>query len=88
VLEGVLVNEAIEVQFECTGHLRRSPGAGTIEQTLGAVVGKAIDPLAERGIGKVQRVRDGLPALACDDLAYRLGTAEDASLLGLFHDGV
>jgi hypothetical protein len=88
MLEGVLVNEAIEVQFECTGHFRRSTGAGTIEQTLGALVGKAIDPLAERGIGKGQRVRDGLQALAFDDLAYGLGTAEDASLFGLFQESV
>lgn len=59
-----------------------------IEQTVGALVRKAIDPLAERGIGKGQRVRDGVQALAFDDLAYSLGTAKDASLFGLFQEGV
>ena len=86
MLEGGLIDEALEVHFECTGHFRRSTGAGTIEQIVGALVGKAIDPLAERGIGKVQRVRDGLQALAFDDLAYGLGTAKDASLFGLFQE--
>ena len=40
-----MVNEAIKVQFEGTGHFRRSTGAGTIEQTLEALVGKAMDPV-------------------------------------------
>jgi len=47
-----------------------------------------MDPLAQRGIGKVQRVRDRLEALPFDDFAHRLGTAEDPSLCGLFQEGV
>jgi len=88
MLEGVLVNEAIEVHFEFTGHFRRSTGAGTIEQTLEALVGKAMDPLTQRGIGKGQRVRDGLEALAFDDVAHRLGPAKDPRLFRLFQEGV
>jgi hypothetical protein len=34
-------------------------------------------------ISKGQRVRDGLQALAFDDLAHGLGTAEDAGFFGL-----
>jgi len=47
------------------------------------VVGKAMDPLAQGGIRKLERVGDGLQALAFDDGAYGLGTAEDACLFGL-----
>ena len=83
MLEGVLVNEAIEVHFEFTGHFRRSTGAGTIEQTLEALVGKAMDPLTQRGIGKPERVRDGLQTLALHDVAHGLGTAENTGCLGL-----
>ena len=84
MLEGVLSNQTIEVSFPCTGYFGRSPGAGTIEQTLGALVGKTIDLLAEGGIGERQRVRDGLQALAFDDFTDRLGTPEDPGLFRLF----
>ena len=39
-------------------------------------------------LGKGQCIRDRLEALAFDDVAHRLGTAEDASLCGLFQEGV
>jgi len=47
-----------------------------------------MDPLAQRGIGKLEGVGDGLEALAFDDVAHGLGTAEDTSLFGLFQEGV
>ena len=88
MLQRVLIDEAIEVLFQVAGHFGRSTGAGTIEQALGALVGKAIDPFAEGGIGKGEGVRDGLQALAFDDLAHGLGTAEDAGFFGLLYEGV
>ena len=88
MLEGVLVNEAIAVHGEFTGHLRRSTGAGTVEQTLGALVGKTLDPLAESGRRQMQRVRDRLEALPCDNVAHGLGTAEDTGLFRLLQEGV
>jgi hypothetical protein len=88
MLQGVLINEAIEVLFQRAGDFGRSTRARAINETLCAVVGKAIDPLAEGGIGKGEGVRDGLQALAFDDLAHGLGTAEDAGFLGLFQEGV
>jgi hypothetical protein len=47
-----------------------------------------MDPLAQRRIGKVQGVGDGLEAVAFDDLAHGLSTAEDAGLLGLLEEGL
>jgi hypothetical protein len=60
MLEGGLINEAIEVLGEGTGHLRGATGARAIHQPLHPLVGKAIDPLAESSIGKGAGVRDGL----------------------------
>jgi hypothetical protein len=51
VLQGVLIDEAIEMLFQFTRHFGRSTGTGTIEQASGALIGKAMDPLAEGGIG-------------------------------------
>jgi len=84
LLQEVLINETVEVSFQFTGHFGRSPGAGTIEQTLGALVGKTIDPLAEGGIGELKRVRDGVQALAFDGFPDCLGTPEDPGLFRLF----
>ena len=52
------------------------------------MVGKTIDPLAEGGIGKGEGVRDGLQALAFDDLTHGLGTAEDTGFPGLLYEDI
>ena len=88
MLEGVLIDQAIAVLCQLARDLRRSTGARAVHQPRCPLVGKAMDPLAQRGIGKVQRVRDRLEALPFDDFAHRLGTAEDPSLCGLFQEGV
>jgi len=49
MLQWVLIDEAIEVLFQFACHFGRSPGAGTIKKALEALVGKAMDPLAEGG---------------------------------------
>ena len=84
MLHGVLIDEAIEMLFQFTSHFRWSTGAGTIEQALGALVGKAIDPLAEGGIGKRERIGDGLQAGPFDDFTDRLSATEDPGLFRLF----
>ena len=88
MLQGVLVDEAIEVLLQRAGHFGRATGAGAVDKARGAFMSKAIDPLAQRGIGKVQGVGDGLEAVAFDDLAHGLSTAEDAGLLGLLEEGL
>ena len=83
MLQGVLVGETIEVLFQLASHFGRSTRARAIHQPLRALMGKAMNPLAQGGIGKGKRVGDGLQALAFDDVAYDLGTAEDAGFFGL-----
>jgi len=88
VLERVLVDKTIEVLLQLASDFGWSTGARAIHQPLRALVGKAMDPLAQGGIRKLEGVGNGLEALPCDDLAHGLGTAEDARLFGLFQEGV
>jgi hypothetical protein len=83
-----LINEAIEVLFEGTGHFRGATGARSIYQPLHSLVGKAIDPLAESRIRKGEGVRDGLETLPLHNVAHGLGTAEDTGFFGLLDEGV
>jgi hypothetical protein len=50
MLEGVCIDEAIEVLFQRAGDFGRATGARAIHETLRALVGKAVDPLAQRRI--------------------------------------
>jgi len=88
MVEGVFVHEAIKVLGQCPGDFRGSTGAGAIHQPLDPLVGEAMDPLAQGGIGKVQRVGHRLEALAFDNLAHGLGAAEDPGLLRLLEIGI
>ena len=88
MLQRVLIDETIEVLFQFAGHFGRSTGAGTIRKALDPMVGKAMHPCAQRGIGKVQRVRDRLEAVPFDDFAYGLGTPEHTGFFGLFQERV
>jgi hypothetical protein len=88
VLQGVLIDEAMEVLCQLARDLRGSTGAGAISQALETLVREAMDPRAQGGIGHVQRVGDRLEALSFDDLAHGLGTAKAPSLLRLFHEGI
>jgi len=88
VLKRVLVDETIEVLLQLASDFGWSTGARAIHQPLRALVGKAMDPLAQGGIRQLERVRDGVQALAFDDGAYGLGTAEDARLFGLLQESI
>jgi len=83
-----LVDEPIEVVCQRAGHFGRATGAGAIHQALDPLVGEAMDPLAQRGIGKGQRVGHRLEAVPLDDGAHGLGTAEDAGLLRLLEESI
>ena len=83
VLEWVLVEEASKVVRQGTRHLRRATRARPVGEALHPLVSKAMDPFTERGIGKVQRVRDGLEALPSDDITDGLGAPEDTGFLRL-----
>ena len=88
VLEGVFIDQTIEVLFQFAGHFRRSSRAWPIDQALNPLASKTMDPLAESGIGKGEGIRDGLQTLPFHDVAHGLGTAEDAGLFGLLYEGV
>jgi hypothetical protein len=83
MLEGICINQTIEVLFQFAGHFRRSSRAWTIDQALDPLASKTMDPLAESRIRKLERVRDGLQTLPFHDVAHGLGTAEDAGFFGL-----
>jgi hypothetical protein len=42
-----------------------------------------MDPLAQGGRGKRERIGDGVQTLPFDDVAHGLGTAEDAGVFGV-----
>jgi hypothetical protein len=84
MVQGVLIDEAIEMLFQCTRHCGRSTGTGTIAQALGALLGKAMDPRAEGGRGQRERLGDGWQAGAFDDFTNRLSATEDPGLFRLF----
>ena len=87
MVQGVLIDEAIEVHCECTGHFGRSTGARAVDEALDTFMGKAMDPLAQGGIGKRECVGDRLQAGAFGDFTDRLGAPEDAGLFRLLqHD--
>ena len=84
MLQGVLLDQTMEVLFQFACHFGRSTRARAIHQAVHPLVGKAVDPFAEGGVGKVQRVGDRLETLPFDDVAHGLGTAEDPSFFRLF----
>jgi hypothetical protein len=88
VLQGVLIDEAIEMFFQLAGDFGRSPGARAIHETLGPLRSKAMHPFAHGRIRKLERVRDMLDAPSFDDVADSLGTTEDARLFSLFQKSV
>ena len=88
MLQRVLLDEAIEVFFQCTGHFGRATGAGAIDEALGALVCKTVHSLSESGRGQRERVGDGWQAVPFDHCTDGLGTAEDPRLFGLFQEGI
>jgi hypothetical protein len=84
VLQGVLIDQAIEVLFQRARDFGWATRARAIHEAMDPLVGKAVDPLAEGGIGEVQRIRDRLETLALNDIAHGLGTAKDPGFFRLF----
>jgi hypothetical protein len=88
MLQGVLLDEAIEVLFQGTGDFGRSTGARAVEEARSPFMGKAMDPFAEGGIGKREGVGDRLQVGAFDDFTDRLGAPEDTGLFRLLQHGI
>ena len=88
MLEGVLIDQAIEVLFQRARDFGRATGARAIQQALGPLLRKALHPFAESGIGQVEGRGDGVDLLTCHDLTDGLRPAKDPRLLGLLQDGL
>jgi hypothetical protein len=83
VLQGVLLDQALEVLFQLARHLGRSPGARAIQQALGPLLRKALHPFAECRIRQMESRGDGVDMVAGYDLPDRLRPAKDPRCLGL-----
>ena len=88
MLQGVLIDEAIEVLFQLARDFGRSTGARAIPQALGPLLCKALHLFAEGRIGQMERRGDGVDLVACHDFPDRLRTAKDPRCLGLLEQGI
>ena len=87
MLQGVLIDEAIEVLFQLACDFGRSPGAWSIQQALGPLMRKALHPLTQGRIRHVEGGGDGGDVLTRDHRMDGLCTAKDTCLLGLLEYG-
>ena len=87
MVQGVLIDEAVEMLFEGTRHFARASRTGAVQQALRSLLGKALHPLAEGGVGKVERRRDGVDVRASHALTHRLRPTKHAGLLRLLQYG-
>jgi hypothetical protein len=88
MLEGVLIDQAIEVLFQRARDFGWATGARAIQQALGPLLRKALHPFSAGGIGHVEGRGDGVDMVACHDLTDGLRPTKDASLLGLLQYGL
>ena len=87
MLQGVLVDEAIEVLFQLARDFRGSTGARAIPQALGPLLRKALHPFPQGRIRHVEGRGDGGDMVTRDHRTDSLGTAKDPRLLGLLEHG-
>jgi hypothetical protein len=88
VLEGVLVNEAMEVLFQRARDFGWATGACSIQQALGPLLRKALHPFPQGRIRQMESRGDGRDMVTRNHRTDRLGTAKDTRLLGLLEHGV
>jgi hypothetical protein len=88
VLEGVLVNEVIEVLFQLARDCGGATGACAIQQALWPLLRKALHPLTQGRIRQVEGRGDGRDMVPRDHRTDSLGTAKDPRLLGLLEQRV
>jgi hypothetical protein len=87
MLQGVLVDEAIEVLLQLARDFRRATGARAIQQALGPLLRKALHPFTQGRIRQVEGGGDGGDMVPRDHRMDGLGTAKDPRLLGLLEHG-
>jgi hypothetical protein len=82
-----LIDEVVEVLFECAGDLARATGARALQQTLGPLMGKALHPCAQGRIRHMEGGGDGGDMLTRDHRIDGLCTAKNPRRLGLLEHG-
>jgi len=87
MLEGVLIDQAIEVLFQLARDFGRSTGAWAIQQPLGPLIGKTLHPFAQGRIRQMEGGGDGRDVLPRNHRMDSLCTAKDTCLLGLLEQG-
>jgi hypothetical protein len=87
VLQGILIDEAIEVLLQRARDCGRSTGARALPQARGALLRKALHPFTQGRIRQVEGGGDGGDMVTRDHRMDGLGTAKDPRLLGLLEQG-
>ena len=87
MLEGVLIEQAIEVLFELARDFGRSTGAWAIQQALGPLLRQALHPFTQSRIRQMEGGGDGGDMVTHDHRMDGLCTAKDTRLLGLLEHG-
>jgi hypothetical protein len=54
MLEGVLIDQAVEMGFDRAGHFSRSAAAGALQEAAGTFTSKALHPFSQGGVGKME----------------------------------
>ena len=88
MLEGVLIDQSVELGFDLAGHFGGSAATGAVQEAAGAFLSKALHPFSQGGVGEMEGVRDGFDGLPGDDLTDGLSPAKDAGFLGVLHKGI
>lgn len=83
MLQGVFVDEAIEVLLQLACDFGGTTGARSIPQALGPLLRKALHPFPQGRIGQVEGRGDGGDMVTRNHRTDSLGTAKDTRLLGL-----
>jgi len=87
VLQGILLDEAIEVLLQRARDFGRSTGARAIPQARGALLRKALHPFPQGRMRQVEGGGDGGDMVPRDYRMDGLGTAKDPRLFGLLEHG-
>ena len=88
MLEGILIDQAIEVLCQLARDFGWSTGARAVQQSPGPLPGKTLHPFAQGRIRQLEGSGDGGDVLTGDHRVDSLGTAKDTRLLGLLEHGV
>ena len=88
MIQRVLIDETIELLFQCAGHFGRVDRNVGDPPAPGCLGWQSDAPISAGQNTKLERVGDVLNALSFDDIAHSLGTAEDARVFGLFQEGI